>query len=347
MTLPFEEKRYYAMALDPVHIGTGGYRLGRVDNTIVREPATNLPKIPGSSIAGAARAYTAMAVQSGFPLVPKKQKYQRMRLDAEDKPIAKKRKDGTPETDSAGKTIYEYDSCAGKGANDGEGHCGKPDCEVCTAFGFSKKNSSFQGLSQFSDARILFFPVHSMIGPVWITSPAILKEHSLDVELQDTNGSKFKCLGAPISDKRLSFGWLMLESEGSEKIDVAFSHVPDEIGKRLVLVSERLFSHIVNDNLEVRTSVAIDPLTGAAVDGALYTYEAVPRATVMWFDVAYSNPEYFRVDGQEIRKDGSSPADTGWVKENVEKGLRYLEPLGVGGMNTRGMGRLRVLSIGG
>jgi len=46
------------MALDPIHIGTGGYHIGRVDNVIAREPATNLPKIPGSSIAGTARTYT-------------------------------------------------------------------------------------------------------------------------------------------------------------------------------------------------------------------------------------------------------------------------------------------------
>ena len=48
------------LALDPIHIGTGEFRLGRVDNTIVREPGSNLPKIPGSSIAGVARAYVAM-----------------------------------------------------------------------------------------------------------------------------------------------------------------------------------------------------------------------------------------------------------------------------------------------
>ncbi|PIV85091.1 MAG: type III-B CRISPR module RAMP protein Cmr4, partial [Nitrospirae bacterium CG17_big_fil_post_rev_8_21_14_2_50_50_9] len=37
MTKPFVKKTYYAMTLDPVHVGTGGYRLGRVDNTITRE----------------------------------------------------------------------------------------------------------------------------------------------------------------------------------------------------------------------------------------------------------------------------------------------------------------------
>src|SRR5579885_173650 len=64
---PFEHHPYFAMALDPIHVGTGGYRLGRVDMTIVREPGTNWPKIPGTSLAGACRSYAAMQVDGKFP----------------------------------------------------------------------------------------------------------------------------------------------------------------------------------------------------------------------------------------------------------------------------------------
>ncbi len=56
----YTQQRLLFMTLDPVHIGAGGYRLGRVDMTIAREPGTNLPKIPGTSLAGAARSYAAM-----------------------------------------------------------------------------------------------------------------------------------------------------------------------------------------------------------------------------------------------------------------------------------------------
>ncbi|WP_421658971.1 RAMP superfamily CRISPR-associated protein [Leptothermofonsia sp. ETS-13] len=49
-----------------------------------------------------------------------------------------------------------------------------------------------------------------------------------------------------------------------------------QVIKRIVLVKDSLFSHIVNSNLEVRTSVAISPETGAAEEGALFTYEALP-----------------------------------------------------------------------
>ncbi len=42
----YSEERFLLMTLDPVHIGTGGQHLGRVDLSIAREPGTRLPKIP-------------------------------------------------------------------------------------------------------------------------------------------------------------------------------------------------------------------------------------------------------------------------------------------------------------
>ena len=57
MSENLKPEKIYAKALDPIHIGAGGYRLGRVDNTIVRDPATDVPKIPGTSIAGVVREF--------------------------------------------------------------------------------------------------------------------------------------------------------------------------------------------------------------------------------------------------------------------------------------------------
>lgn len=348
MSKPFEMKRYYAWTLDPVHIGTGGYRLGRVDNTITREPGTFIPKLPGSSIAGVSRAYTAMAVQSENPKLLKKEKYQRIRHDKSGQPVVRKDEKGSDVTDEAHQKVYEYDSCAGKGANDGDGHCGQPDCEVCVTFGFSRKNVSFQGLAQFYDAQILFFPVHTMIGPAWITAPSILASVGQIVEV---NSDRFKAINIDYT-ARLNFGWLMLSPDQSSKatVDLSFLKTPEVSGlvaARTFVVPDKLFSQIVNDNLEVRTSVAIDPATGAAEDGALFTYEAIPRATLMWFDVIYNDPSYYKIDGKVIQKDPINEADTAWIRQNVEKGLAYLEYLGIGGMSTRGMGRLKVLNVGG
>lgn len=74
----YERLQFLFMTTDPVHIGTGGYRLGRVDNSIVREPGTRIPKIPGTSLHGAARSYAAQLY--GTPEAPGKVKIKSMSL---------------------------------------------------------------------------------------------------------------------------------------------------------------------------------------------------------------------------------------------------------------------------
>jgi CRISPR-associated protein Cmr4 len=292
--------KYFTLALDPIHVGTGGMRLGRVDMSIVREPGTNLPKIPGTSLAGAARTYAAMQEGGKFP------------------------------------------HCAGQGQSQGtyKGHCGQPDCPICTTFGFSKgTEASFQGLAQFSDARLLFFPVHSLAGPVWVTCPEALKDSGIteaepaDEQVRVADGVK--------QGGRLNLGWLMLDVV-SNAFAPHVDKVPQEILRHAVLVSNKMFSQIVNDNLEVRTSVSIDPQTGAAAEGALFTYEALPRASVLYFDVIVSDPKFYKIGNQTpLQNNGGKQK----VVETVEKGLTLFASLGVGGMNTRGMGRLRVLNF--
>lgn len=306
-------KTYYAIALDPIHVGAGGARLERVDLPIIREPGTNVPKIPGTSLSGSARAYTAM----------KTGRYKWK--------------------DSDGK---EY-SCAGRGGEGGEKHCGKvnPACPVCVPYGFSKGTGfSMQGLAQFFDAHILFFPVASMVGPVWVTSPLALEGLGLETDFQ-VQDEGFYPLGQQLQDKqRLNFGWLML-NRGQGKGNINFLPISEEIKQRAVLVSDKLFPLIVNSNLEVRTSVSIDPATGTAEEGALFTYEAIPRGTVLRFDVIYNSGKYFIIGGHELKTEGCGDLGVQWVKAQVEKGLKLFETFGIGGMGTRGMGRLRVLNL--
>ncbi len=299
---PYENLIYFALALDPIHVGTGGYRLGRVDLSIVREPGTNVPKIPGTSLTGACRTYAAMQVQGKFP------------------------------------------HCAGQGQPDTkrgyQGHCGQPDCPICITFGFARPDKSFQGLAQFSDARLVLFPVHSLVGPVWITCPDALIDFEIS-EDEPPEGQVRVAEGVKVSE-RLNLGWLMLGVGGKAfSLKGKLNAVPQEMRSRAVLVPNKLFGQIVNDNLEVRTSVSIDPATGAAAERALFTYEALPRASVLAFGVTVSHPQYYRIDGQVPLNGGTKNA-----VDAVEKGLRFFEALGIGGMNTRGMGRLRILNLG-
>jgi CRISPR-associated protein Cmr4 len=311
----YEIREYYAITLDPVHIGTGGSRLGRVDLPIIREPGTNLPKIPGTSLSGTARAYTAMVTNRYF--------WQDMG--------------------------NEY-SCAGRGGDGGEKHCGKvnPACPVCIPYGFSKGTGySMQGLAQFFDAHILFFPVASMVGPVWVTSPMALEGLGLQQEFQ-APADGFYPLGAQLQNKdRLNFGWLMLNkyTGKGDFNELNKIRIPEMVLQKAVLVSDNLFSLIVNTNLEVRTSVSIDPQTGTAEEGALFTYEAIPRGTILKFEIVYNSGSSFRVLGKELKTECNGDVGTSWVRTQVEKGLRLFETLGIGGMGTRGMGRLKVLNL--
>lgn len=272
-----EPRKYLALCLDPVHIGTGGYRLGRVDMSIVREPATGIPKIPGTSLAGAVRAYAELAKEedSSFP-------------------------------------------------------------EVNVVFGTTEG----QGMLRFYDAQVALFPVHSQLGTVWVSTAERLKtwfpsgSGSNTVDISDGPQDEDKVIALMgIDGKRpVHLGWLLLEtekakpSEAKVQLSSTFAFV-----KRLVLVSDKLFYHLVNDHLEVRTSVKIDDKTGAAESRGLFTYEAIPRGTVLGFEVA--------VD----RRGGGGVVDETTINKLLNKAFAGLKVLGVGGMGTRGFGRIEVL----
>jgi CRISPR-associated protein Cmr4 len=304
----FTVYRTVAMAVDPIHVGTGGSRLGRVDNSIVRDPVTRIPKIPGSSLAGVHRAYAAMAL--------------------EDERIGGEHKDprGDKGKDKDGSSKPFYPNCAGQGQAKDTGHCGDPACPICSTFG----HQSFAGLAAFSDAQVLLFPVPTREGPVWVTSPGALRFLGVQVKAdQDVVHRE--------TDRPLNLGWLLLpRKEWSKAQDVKKTlndhNIHQHLLEALALVSDKLFGHVVNSNLEVRTSVAINPATGAAEDGALFTYEALPRGTVLAWDVTCRDPRHF------------GPAQGADPHGTVERAHPLLEALGIGGMGSRGMGRMRVLS---
>ncbi|MGE5488380.1 MAG: type III-B CRISPR module RAMP protein Cmr4 [bacterium] len=310
----FKTHRITGMAVDPIHVGTGGGRLGRVDQSIVRDPVTRVPKIPGSSLAGVYRAYCAMHQQSSAPS---------RTIDGSPKPY--------------------YPDCAGQGQPDKQGkrgHCGKHNCPICTVFGFARSaGGGFAGLAAFSDAQVLLFPVATREGPVWITCPGAMRLVGAGMgELPDAAVYRSK------GEQPLNLGWLLLPveklPEGNDPKQWLNSTIPGFIGDRLAVVSDKLFSHIVNSNLEVRTSVSINPETGAAEEGALFTYEALPRSTVLLWEVICKNPAHFKVGNAAV----DAVKDTDEVFNVVAAAHPYMECLGIGGMGTRGMGRLRVLS---
>ena len=285
--------KWIIKTLDPVHVGTGGMTLGRVDNSIVREPGTRLPKIPGTSLSGAVRQYAS---------------YQ-----------------------------YGNPQCAGQGP-----HCGNPDCPVCVTFGTANESaqSGVKGRASFGDARLLLFPVYSMIGPVWVTSPETLRDCIGNKLAEAPTGTQaFFSNDLPRQDY-LNLGWLMVQKQTVFDHKLLPTGIDDAVRERTIVVSDPIFSRVVNANLEVRTSVSIDPETGAAKKGALFTYEAIPRTTFLFFDLLVDT---YRGQFPEItKKYGSDTEPLAWrdVDAVVEAGFALAAILGIGGMGTRGFGRV-------
>jgi len=332
MSNNLKRKEIFAMATDPIYIGTGGYTIGRVDNTIVRDPITNIPKIPGSSLAGTWRYYVAMKLQSKFKDDFKKDLHKR-----KDKKIEELfEKIDNENADNNKKHWIYFDGnryarikCAGqddeanKTFEDSKmidtGHCGH--CIVCKAFGFAKKDISNQGMLFFSDLNILYFPVYTRLGTKWITSPKLLNK---TIEIKDKT-----ILTANGNEGYLNLGWLNLEVGGQIEIDLDLNNLNLQ-KEDIVIVSDNLISQIINSNLEVRTSVSIDPITGAAKEGALFTSEAIPRGTFFYGEIR----GFKRVD--------NDLPDLGLVFNALNDTKDFYETLGIGGMTTRGFGRLKI-----
>ncbi len=298
----YKQQRFLLMTLDPVHIGTGGYRLGRVDNSIVREPGTNLPKIPGTSLSGAIRTYAAYR--------------------------------------------YESPNCAGQGQakDDRAGHCGKDHCPICYTFGYiTGSEGGYAGVVNIFDAHILLFPVHSMAGPVWVSTVQRLKEFGFGTDTDPTKPEECVLVGDWWKQNALNLGWIMLEARKGAQVTepngsgLAQHEAWATVKGRLVLVTDKVFSQVANSNLEVRTSVAINPMTGAAEPRALFTYEAIPRATWLVMDVVEDDYRGKFNECKNLNKldNANSSLDV------VRAGLKLIEYLGVGGMGTRGFGRVK------
>jgi len=339
-----EEKEIYAIATDPIYIGTGGYTIGRVDNTIVRDPITRIPKIPGSSIAGTWRYYVTLELQSHF-----KNEYRMDLSKRKDKKIVElfdNPKDWM--TNFEGNRFAKI-KCAGQdeesqktleeSKNSKTGHCGN--CIVCKAFGYSKADQSWQGMLLFSDLQILLFPVFTRFGVKWITSEHTLQEAGIIKKTDKEENNKDtvivqKSFKEGETKGYINLGWLNLPYKIGEKninlsaLKEVFPFSEDDI----VIVPEPLLSQIINSNLEVRTSVSIDPVTGAAKEKALFTSEAIPRGTVFYGIVRAFDKKAF--------SGNNNLPDVEDIWAALEDSKKYYETLGIGGMTTRGFGRLKI-----
>lgn len=311
-----EKRTYLFQTLDPLHVGTGGTRLGRVDNTVVRDPATRLPKVPGSGLSG--------AVKDAYDL--------KTLVD----------KNGRP----------KLQRCAGSNG------CGDSNCKVCILFGTAPSDemgggssTAKRGMIAFRDATLVAMPVATLTGPAWIME----EEFALEMKLIAQAGLKglpgdpdvaasenLKVLSGKVNVGSFVFpvpkmGGVTIPTNGQEGVTFfgngSHAKAYRMILERGVVCHSTVFPLLVDTAMEVRTSVTIDPETGAAEPQKLFTLEAVPAGALFKVVLDFLGgikPDLFN-DSNAIFKDIE------------DKGFPYLSLTGLGGNVTRGFGRVRFL----
>src|SRR6266705_1205896 len=220
--LLYTQQRYFFVALDPIHVGAGGYRLGRVDMTIVCEPGTQLPKIPGTSLSGAARSYAAMR----YGKRDAAGQHNELKKDLKEQ-LKKGVKVKCP-------ILYTFGT-----ATDSNGSSGA-----------IPEGSTQAGTVSIGDARILFFPVSSRVGPIWVSTQEIVEEawKAGSVTLPSHNGQKIKpddntiVTSLPEQNTSLNLGWLLFDSKPGLQLQLPPGQIASRrewraIANRLALVS--------------------------------------------------------------------------------------------------------------
>jgi CRISPR-associated protein Cmr4 len=195
--------------------------------------------------------------------------------------------------------------------------------EVAWLFGSDDANHSFAGALQFSEARLLAFPIRSARGSfAWITCPLMLARAARDgvkgiKALTEDEAAVFSGADGDANALFTADGPLTVKvkegnSEESQVVleEYTFTHVrelPSDFGKafaelllddpvwqevasRLVVLSNGMMSFFARNACEVAQHVRISDETGTAEGGALFNQENVP-SEAMFYSVLHAFDE--------------------------------------------------------
>lgn len=297
-----EKRILYIFTRTPLHVGAGS-SVGAIDQPIQRERHTGFPIIPASSLKGTfADAWPATYEQDG----KKNLRFQARRKNSSEQ--------------------YEVDGELPEGA---------------WLFGSNNDKLAFAGAAQFSEAKLLAFPIRSAKGSfAWITCPLILRRAARDGVLDPAtlpqNGivdGKAVFTKEPLSlelnENEQKVNKIVLEeytfaqcgNGEAKKIGDAFQKLlPDdpvwnEVSSRLVILSDGMMSFFAQNACEIAQHVRISDETGTAEDGALFNQENVPSETLF-----YSVVHFFKERTPGKNGNGRSPENAANVfGEKLEK----------------------------
>jgi CRISPR-associated protein Cmr4 len=167
-------------------------------------------------------------------------------------------------------------------------------------FGETDANKAAAGALQFTEARLLAFPVRSAKGSfAWITCPLILRRAirdgviSTDVTDLPNPSDEQACFTAngpvALGDKVVLEEYTFTRTGNDEagRIGQALAElltdpVWAEVANRLVILSDGMMSFFARNACEVAQHIRIDDETGTVAGGALYNQENVPSETLFY-----------------------------------------------------------------
>jgi CRISPR-associated protein Cmr4 len=181
-------------------------------------------------------------------------------------------------------------------------------------FGSDSDKHAAAGALQFSEARVLAFPIRSAKGSfAWITCPLMLRRAARDGVIPpakldkltepadekaifDAGTNSKLALGDKVVLEEYTFqiatpGWLGLSDLGEHLANLLpADEIWKAIASRLVILSDGMMSFFAQNACEVAQHVRISDETGTAERGALFNQENVPGET-MFYSVVHALDE--------------------------------------------------------
>jgi len=210
----------------------------------------------------------------------------------------------------------------------------------------------------FTDAKILLYPVRSVRDVfAWITCPYVLKRFKEDLASASGKTNNFSI--PEVSDDKiiLASNSSLIINNNPKKVgieefvfDVDNSQIDpnliNEIKKyipatettknlsaRLAIVSDNVFTDLVNYAVEVRTRIKIDQTTGTASGKALFVVEMVPSESIFYSLVFADDPK---------NSNNNLVKNVDEVINNIQKMIDNNKVIQVGGDETIGLGFVKV-----
>ena len=214
-----------------------------------------------------------------------------------------------------------------------------------SAPGASENETPQPGAIAFSEAKILLFPVRNPDELfVWITSPLAIKRFYKALEKESTLGDKIKNLddntAIVFNENFKNNVWLeevKLEAIFSNKKEWDFINVisqtikdkdiRDRLNKNIVIVSDKVFSNIVETMTEVIPRIVINRDTKTTDN--LWYEEYLPQDTIMYFTARLT---FYASNNHDLLNELNKAIDG--------------KVIPIGGKETIGKGLVRILKIG-